>query len=85
MSGSATIWFYGGLADRIGRRVALDLGPLGCTVAQLRAQLASAHPAAAAELIRRGTRACAGDRVVGEDHLVCAGDEIDFLPPLSGG
>jgi molybdopterin converting factor small subunit len=85
MQCSATIGFFGSLGDRIGRSIVVDVPPEGCTIAQLRTRFAGLHPAAAAELMRTATRACADDRIVGEDHLVRAGDKIEFLPPLSGG
>ncbi len=85
MGASATIRFFGSLGERIGRSVAFDLPPPGCTIAHLRERLAALHPAAASELMRPATRACVGDLVVGEDHLVRPRDEIAFLPPLSGG
>jgi molybdopterin converting factor small subunit len=85
MSSRVTISFFGSLADGIGRSVDVELPATGCTIAQLRAHLSAAHPGYAAELTGPGTRACAGDRIVAEDHPVRPGDQLEFLPPLSGG
>ena len=73
----ARIGFYGRLAERFGRGVALDLPDEGCTVAALRARFDGLDPAT--------VRACVNDMIVGEQALVRPDDRIDFLPPLSGG
>ena len=73
----ARIGFYGRLAERFGREVALDLPDEGCTVAALRARFDGLDPAT--------VRACVNDMIVGEEALVRPDDRLDFLPPLSGG
>lgn len=73
----AKIAFYGKLAERIGREVAIDLPAEGCTIAALRARFQGAD--------RETVRACVNDETVSEDFLVAPGDRVDFLPPLSGG
>jgi molybdopterin converting factor small subunit len=73
----ARIGFYGRLAERFGREIALDLPDEGCTVAELRARFDGLDPAT--------VRACVNDVMAGEDGQVRPGDRVDFLPPLSGG
>jgi sulfur-carrier protein len=73
----AKIAFYGKLAERIGREIEIDLPAEGCTIAALRARFD--------RLDRATVRACVNDETVDEDHVVRAGDRVDFLPPLSGG
>jgi len=71
-----TIGFYGRLAERFGREVAIDL-PDGATVASLRARF---HGLDAATI-----RALVNDATAVEEAPVGPGDRVDFLPPLSGG
>ena len=73
--------FYGSLADAIGPEI--DLPAAGVSVGEVRRIVASAHCAAAAALGR--SRALIGDHAVGDDRLVAAGDQLEFLPPVSGG
>jgi molybdopterin converting factor small subunit len=83
--GSVRVRLYGLLGERIGREGELDAPPSGLTVAAVRALLAQRHPHAAADLSAAAARACLGDRIVGEDHRVAAGETVEFFPPLSGG
>ena len=73
----ARIGFYGRLAERFGREVAVDLPDEGCTVAELRARFEGLDAAT--------IRACVNDELAGEQALVRPDDRVDFLPPLSGG
>ena len=75
--------FYGRLADLLGERVRLDLAD--CSVGQLRTAIAERHPAARAEILSQRVRACVGDTIVGEEHVVGPADEVEFFPPVSGG
>ena len=79
------ILFFGRLADSSGREVELDLPAEGCTVAELRRRLAGALPQAAGELTRPSIRACIDLEVAPETARVMPGQEVAFLPPLSGG
>jgi molybdopterin converting factor small subunit len=54
-------------------------------VADLRAKLAAAYPAAAAALTGGVVRACVDGAMVPEDFLVRDVDQVEFLPPVSGG
>jgi molybdopterin converting factor small subunit len=76
------ILLYGRLADAIDRQVEMD-APDGCSVAEIRRRLASTHPAAADAL--RRSRACLRSSVVGDEQKLFSNDEIEFLPPVSGG
>ncbi|HEX6783485.1 MAG TPA: MoaD/ThiS family protein [Sphingomicrobium sp.] len=73
--------FYGRLTDLIGREVGLDAAD--CSVAEIRRHLAANHPAAAEALAR--SRALIGSAVVEDDRRVGAEEELEFLPPVSGG
>ena len=78
------ILLFGKMAERAGRTVVHDIGA-GCTVAEIRRGLAEAHPEIAQILGQASTRACVDQQMVGEDAMVRPGQEIAFLPPLSGG
>ena len=71
-----TIGFYGRLAERFGREVALDL-PADATIATVRARFDGLDAAT--------VRALLNDATAMEDAPVGTGDRVDFLPPLSGG
>ena len=76
------VLLYGRLADAIGRQVDVDT-PRGSSIGELRRELAGRHPAAAQTLGR--SRACVGRSLVRDDHVLTTGDEVEFLPPVSGG
>ena len=75
------ILLFGRLAETIGRAIDFDLPEHGCTVAELRASLAKCHEALAAT----GVRACIDQEIVPESARVLPGQEVAFVPPLSGG
>jgi molybdopterin synthase sulfur carrier subunit len=79
------ILLFGKLADRAGRVVEHQVDAGGCTVAELRRSLAAALPEISDTLGQSSTRACVDQQMVGEDASVQPGQEIAFLPPLSGG
>jgi molybdopterin converting factor small subunit len=66
----------------IGTEAVVDSGE-GCSVAELRERLRGHYPAAEA-LIRR-SRACVADRLVDDDRRVGPEENVEFLPPVSGG
>ena len=78
------VTFYGKLASVLGRELELAV-ETPCTVAGLRNRIVEAHPEATQSLIDRRVRACIGSRLVADDHLLTAADEIEFLAPVSGG
>jgi molybdopterin converting factor small subunit len=76
------VLLYGRLAEAIGTEVELDAAA-GCSVAELRGLLAETHPGAEESLKR--SLALIGDSAVGDDSVVTAADQVEFLPPVSGG
>jgi molybdopterin converting factor small subunit len=79
------IFFFGRLAESLGREVDLDVPDAGCTIAELRTRLAGAMPAAADQLSSATVRACIDQVMVTDDARVLPGHEVAFVPPLSGG
>jgi molybdopterin converting factor small subunit len=77
------IHFYGRLADSLGRNIEVEL-PESCSVADLRERLANEHPQIANALGHR-VRACVGDMIVPDSHIVRPCDSVEFFPPVSGG
>jgi molybdopterin synthase sulfur carrier subunit len=75
------ILFFGRLGEAIGREIEIDPPAEPCTVADLRAQLAIAYPV----LADRGVRGCVDRAIVPDTAPVRAGQEVAFMPPLSGG
>ena len=78
------ILLFGSLGQEIGREIAADRPPGGCSVAALRQRLAAQDPAYAA-LARPSIRACVDQVIVAEDFVIHSGHEVAFVPPLSGG
>lgn len=78
------ILFYGRLADVLGREmdVAVDGG---CTIAELRNRVADSEPAAAGPLRDKRVRACVGDTIVSDEHVLDPDEPVEFFPPVSGG
>jgi molybdopterin converting factor small subunit len=78
------VLFYGRLADTIGPELELEVQP-GSSVASIREQLANDYPAAASVLTNRRALTCVGGTFVKGDHILATNEEVEFLPPLSGG
>jgi molybdopterin synthase sulfur carrier subunit len=76
--------FYGRLADAVGSEIDLEI-PVGCSIAEMRKLLAAEHPDAAASLAGGRALACVGGSYVSDDYVTSAGDQVEFLPPVSGG
>ena len=76
------ILLHGRLADGVGRQVDVD-APDPCSVGELRRRLASSYPRTAETLDR--SRACIGSALVGDDFVVTPAEQVEFLPPVSGG
>ena len=76
--------FYGKLAELFGseREVQIDAP---CRVSELRRHLATGHPQAAGLLQDKRVRACLGDLIVGDGHVVQESEVIELLAPVSGG
>ena len=81
----ATILFFGRLGDQFGRAVEVALPGDGCTIGALRALLIETLEGADETLQQKSVRACVDQQIVSDDAFVRAGQEIAFLPPLSGG
>jgi len=79
------IRLYGRLADLLGEEVRLDLSADGCSIAELRAEVARHFPHAEAQIMSPRVRAIVGDAVVNEAKRVGDGDSVEFSPPVSGG
>lgn len=79
------VLFYGRLADIIGRELQLEVADTGCSIGDLRALIAARHPASHEDILSSRVRACVGDSIVSDDHLVKAPDSVEFFPPVSGG
>lgn len=80
-----SIELCGRLADRAGAILTLELDAASCSVAELRAALATAHPSLAADMASARVRACVDEVIVTDDAVVAAGQAIAFFPPVSGG
>lgn len=78
------VLFYGRLAEAIGAELEIRAVP-GCSVAELRDQLAAAHPEIDDVIRSRRALTCVGDRMVHDDYRLADGDMLEFLPPVSGG
>ena len=81
--GGTTIFFFGRLAEQVGSECKVLLPPAGCTIADLRDRLSRQDGYGA--LAEGKILASADQRIVPDDHLVRAGQEIAFFSPLSGG
>ena len=79
--GRVKVLLYGRLTESIGRQLQLEAE--GCSVAEVRCRLADAHPSAAGQLGR--SRALIGGSVVADERRVRADEDVEFLPPVSGG
>ena len=78
------IFFYGRLADAIGRELDIEL-PVGSSISELRERLIVDHPNAEQPLRSIRSRACVDDVLVPETFLLGVADRVEFLPPVSGG
>jgi molybdopterin synthase sulfur carrier subunit len=80
----AKVLMLGRLRDVAGwRERTLDAPP--ATVSALRALLAREDPVLGEALAGRGVQAAVNKALVRADAAIAPGDEIAFLPPMSGG
>jgi molybdopterin converting factor small subunit len=79
------IRFYGRAAAALGREVQLMLPVRGCTIAEIRRSLAQRYAHHSEELLSLRLRPCIDDGIVAEDCIVRDDQEVEFLPPVSGG
>ena len=75
------IRLYGRLGDAIAPEI--ELAAAGCTVGEVRRRLATGHAAAARSL--ETSRVLIAGRVVSDDRAIGETEELEFLPPVSGG
>jgi molybdopterin converting factor small subunit len=78
------ILLYGRLADVLGREIELP-AQAACSIAELREYLAARYPNASEAVLSKRVRACIGDAIVPESHVVGPSEAVEFFPPLSGG
>jgi molybdopterin converting factor small subunit len=78
------VLFYGRLADAIAADLEIH-APAGSSIAELRRTLARSHPHAAEVLMSKRARALVADALVDENFVPRSGDQVEFLPPVSGG
>ena len=76
------VLLYGRLAEAAGSQVELAV-EAGCSVGEVRRRLAADHPAAADTFGR--SRVFVAQSFVADEQIVSDADEIEFLPPVSGG
>jgi len=76
------IRFYGRLADAMGRELEIAAGE-AASVGEIRQSLAASHPDIAEAL--RLSRACIRDAMADDQRLIGTQDDLEFLPPVSGG
>ena len=82
ITGSLRVALFAGLAEAAGRRF-LEVAWQGGTVADLRDRLTAACPGLG-PLLARSTAAL-GDRYAADSEPLAVGDDVAFIPPVSGG
>ena len=78
------IRFYGRLGEKLGSEMHVELPAGTDTILKLRNILVEMFPDASEDL-RRRSRACVEDSIVGESHRLAGNETVEFFPPLSGG
>ena len=76
------VLLYGRLADAVGPQIELAVAA-SCSVGAIRRRLAADHPEAADTFGR--SRVFVAQAFVADDETVGDADQIEFLPPVSGG
>lgn len=79
------ILFFGRLGEQFGHTVEIDPPGVGWTVAELREALCSRSDLFRGALSNPSVRACVDQVIAREDLPVRQGQEIAFIPPVSGG
>ncbi len=71
-----TILFFGRLSDQFGRERDVDVPETGCTVGELKAQLASSEPAFGAFLANEALLAAVDQVMAADDDRIRSGQEV---------
>ena len=79
------ISFFGRLADQMGRSRNVDMPETALKISELRLLLSAQETEFTDIMADPCIRACVDGAIVTDDALVRAGQEIAFIPPLSGG
>ena len=79
------ILFFGRLGEQLGSELEIDPPGEGWTIAYLRESLCSRSELFREALGHSGVRGCVDQVIVPEETQVRAGQEVAFIPPLSGG
>lgn len=79
------VLFFGRLGEILGRSRTFDLPSAERTIADLRQILLDLDEDLAGLLGDRCVRACVDGVIATEDAVVLTGQELAFIPPLSGG
>ena len=75
--------FFGSLREAAGEQIMVAAG---ATVAALKAQLCQQLPASAREAVfALGVQVAVNQVLVADDAAIAPGDEVAFLPPVTGG
>lgn len=81
----AHVLFFGKVADRFGRAREVAIPAGGCSVAQLKAQLALAVEGGAEALAEPGLRVAIDQELCAENLWIRPGQEVAFCSMFSGG
>ena len=80
-----TVRFFGSLREAVGRD-AVDLDLEDACIAGVRTRLAALLRADELQALSgQGVRVCVNQTIIRGNVEVCAGDEVAFLPPVTGG
>ncbi|PWG01742.1 MoaD/ThiS family protein [Sphingosinicella humi] len=79
------ILFFGRLGEQLGSELEIDSPGESWTIAELRESLCSRSELFREALGRPGVRACVDQVIVPDDVQLRPGQEVAFIPPLSGG
>ena len=83
MSGQVSVLFFASLREDVGMaELTVEAGSVSEVLAALRAQLA---PDAMQALEQENVRIAVNQELVEQDTSLAAGDEVAFLPPVTGG
>lgn len=79
------VLFFAGLRDQSGTGELAFSSAAPLAVGDLSAELARRYPQLAEGLHSSGVRVAVNEEFVGTNHQLTDGDEVAFIPPVSGG